>query len=117
GHGDALGGAVLGDAEAIDRLRREVGVHLGATLSAFNCWLILRGLETLPIRMAAYVRAASQVARFLDGHPRVTWVRYPGLPSRPQHELAQRQMSSPSGMIAFDVTDHDRFGRSLKDQL
>jgi len=117
GHGDALGGAVLGDAEAIDRLRREVGVHLGATLSAFNCWLILRGLETLPIRMAAYARAASQVARFLDGHPRVTWVRYPGLPSHPQHELAQRQMSSPSGMIAFDVTDHDRFGRSLKDQL
>lgn len=117
GHGDALGGAVLGDAEAMNALRREVGVHLGATLSAFNCWLILRGLETLPIRMAAYARGASQVARFLAGHPGVTWVRYPGLPSHPQYALAQRQMSSPSGMIAFDVVDHERFGRGLKDKL
>jgi cystathionine beta-lyase/cystathionine gamma-synthase len=117
GHGDALGGAVLGDAEAMDRLRREVGVHLGATLSAFNCWLILRGLETLPIRMAAYARGASEVAHFLADHPKVTWVRYPGLPSHPQYTLAQRQMSSPSGMIAFDVVDHERFGRGLKDQL
>jgi cystathionine beta-lyase/cystathionine gamma-synthase len=117
GHGDALGGAVLGDAEEMNTLRREVGVHLGATLSAFNCWLILRGLETLPIRMAAYARGASQVAHFLDDHPNVTWVRYPGLPSHPQYALAQRQMSSPSGMIAFDVVDHERFGRGLKDQL
>lgn len=117
GHGDALGGAVLGQAAAMNKLRHEVGVHLGATLSAFNCWLILRGLETLPMRMAAYARGASQVAQFLEDHPKVTWVRYPGLPSHPQHELAQRQMSSPSGMIAFDVVDHDRFGRGLKDHL
>jgi cystathionine beta-lyase/cystathionine gamma-synthase len=117
GHGDALGGAVLGDAEEMNTLRREVGVHLGATLSAFNCWLILRGLETLPIRMAAYARGASQVAHFLADHPNVTWVRYPGLPSHPQYALAQRQMSSPSGMIAFDVVDHERFGRGLKDEL
>jgi len=101
----------------MNALRREVGVHLGATLSAFNCWLILRGLETLPIRMAAYARGASQVARFLAGHPGVTWVRYPGLPAHPQYALAQRQMSSPSGMIAFDVVDHERFGRGLKDKL
>jgi len=117
GHGDALGGAALGDAAAMDRLRREVGVHLGGTLSAFNCWLILRGLETLPIRMAAYARGATLVAQFLEDHPKVTWVRYPGLRSHPQHALAQRQMSSPSGMIAFDVVDHERFGRCLKDQL
>ncbi|MFI9560258.1 trans-sulfuration enzyme family protein [Nonomuraea endophytica] len=117
GHGDALGGAVLGRAEPIDRLRREVGVHLGGTLSAFNCWLILRGLETLPIRMAAYARGAARVAQFLQDHPAVLSVRYPGLPSHPQHSLAQRQMITPSGMIAFTVTDHERFGRGLKDQL
>lgn len=117
GHGDALGGAVLGRAEPMDRLRREVGVHLGGTLSAFNCWLILRGLETLPIRMAAYARGATQVAQFLQDHPRVVSVRYPGLPSHPQYALAQRQMNSPSGMIAFTVTDHERFGRGLKNQL
>ncbi|MGW6499517.1 trans-sulfuration enzyme family protein [Nonomuraea angiospora] len=117
GHGDALGGAVLGRAEPMDRLRREAGVHLGATLSAFNCWLILRGLETLPIRMAAYARGATQVARFLENHRQVVSVRYPGLPSHPQHALAERQMNSPSGMIAFTVTDHERFGRGLKEQL
>jgi cystathionine beta-lyase/cystathionine gamma-synthase len=117
GHGDALGGAVLGSATAIDRLRRDVGVHLGGTLSAFNCWLILRGLETLPIRMAAYARGATAVAQFLQDHPKVTRVRYPGLISHPQHELARRQMRTPSGMIAFHVADHERFGHGLKDQL
>jgi methionine-gamma-lyase len=117
GHGDAMGGAVLGDIDPMAKLRHEVGVHLGATLSAFNCWLILRGLETLPIRMNAYARGATQVAQFLENHPKVTWVRYPGLPSHPHYALAQRQMSSPSGMIAFDVVDHERFGRGLKDQL
>lgn len=117
GHGDALGGAVLGDTAAMTTLRREVGVHLGATLSAFNCWLILRGLETLPIRMAAYARGASEVAQYLADHPKVSWVRYPGLPSHSQYALARRQMSSPSGMIAFDVVDHEVFGRGLKDQL
>ncbi len=117
GHGDALGGAVLGPAPAMDSLRREVGVHLGATLSPFNCWLILRGLETLPIRMAAYAAGATRLAAFLQDHPKVTRVRYPGLASHPQYELARRQMRSPSGMIAFHVNDHQRFGQALSDQL
>ena len=117
GHGDALGGAVLGRSGAMDALRREVGVHLGATLSPFNCWLILRGLETLPIRMAAYAAGASRVAAFLQDHPKVTRVRYPGLPSHPQYELAQRQMRSPSGMVAFHVPDHRRFGQGLAGRL
>ncbi|MET7334512.1 PLP-dependent aspartate aminotransferase family protein [Nonomuraea sp. NPDC005650] len=117
GHGDALGGAVLGRAEPMERLRRQIGVHLGATLSAFNCWLILRGIETLPIRMAAYARGAGHVARFLEDHPRVLSVRYPGLPSHPQYALAKRQMDSASGMISFTVADHERFGGGLKEHL
>jgi cystathionine beta-lyase/cystathionine gamma-synthase len=117
GHGDALGGAVLGRAAPMDRLRRGIGVHLGGTLSPFNCWLIMRGLETLPIRMSAYAEGATQVARFLEAHPRVRSVRYPGLASHPQYDLARRQMSSPSGMISFTVADHDRFGAGLKDRL
>ncbi|MFE0155182.1 trans-sulfuration enzyme family protein [Nonomuraea sp. NPDC059007] len=117
GHGDALGGAVLGRAEPMDRLRRHIGVHLGGTLSAFNCWLILRGLETLPIRMAAHARGATRVARFLQDHPKVLSVRYPGLPSHPQHALARRQMISPSGMVSFTVADHEKFGRGLKGNL
>lgn len=117
GHGDALGGAVIGSSPAMAELRHDVGVHLGGTLSAFNCWLILRGLETLPIRMRAYAEGAQQVAEFLEGHPAVTRVRYPGLPSHPQYELARRQMRSSSGMIAFHVEDAARFGRGLAENL
>jgi methionine-gamma-lyase len=117
GHGDALGGAVVGSAERIASLRHEVGVHLGATLSPFNAWLIMRGIETLSIRMEAYSATALEVAKMLDAHPAVEALRYPGLPSHPQHELAQRQMDLPSGMISFRVTDSDRFGEGLADNL
>jgi cystathionine gamma-synthase/methionine-gamma-lyase len=117
GHGDALGGAVVGPADALAELRRDVGVHLGGTLSAFNCWLILRGLETLPIRMRAYAQSAQRIAEFLERHPAVTRVCYPGLPSHPQYELARRQMASPSGMIAFHVQDARRFGHGLAERL
>lgn len=117
GHGDALGGAVIGSEERMSALQHDVGVHLGATLSPFNCWLIMRGIETLPIRMRAYSEAATTVARYLEPHEGVEAIRYPGLESHPQHELAQRQMDLPSGMISFRVTDADRFGRGLADNL
>ena len=118
GHGDAVGGAVIGrSATAMRELRQEIGTHLGATLSPFNAWLILRGIETLPVRMDAYARSAGQVARFLENHPCVTAVRYPGLASHPQYELARRQMMNGSGMIAFTVKDMNRFGRALEGGL
>jgi methionine-gamma-lyase len=117
GHGDALGGAVIGSSAAMNALRHDVGIHLGASLSAFNCWLIMRGLETLPIRMRAYAETALAVAEFLEAHPAVTRVRYPGLPSDPQYALAQRQMASGSGMIAFHVEDARRFGAGLATNL
>ncbi|MGH9169221.1 MAG: trans-sulfuration enzyme family protein, partial [Acidimicrobiia bacterium] len=88
GHGDALGGAVLGRAEALSGLRQEGLIHLGGVLSPFNAWLVMRGLVTLPLRMAAHEEGALKVARFLEEHPRVTKVTYPGLPSHPQHDLA-----------------------------
>jgi cystathionine beta-lyase/cystathionine gamma-synthase len=105
GHGDALGGAVLGGAEALGELRQEGLIHLGGVLSPFNAWLVMRGLVTLPLRMAAHEEAALQVARFLEEHPRVTKVTYPGLPSHPQHDLAKRQMENFSGMLTFQVED------------
>jgi methionine-gamma-lyase len=118
GHGDAVGGAVIGRSAAqVRELRLEIGTHLGATLSPFNAWLILRGIETLPIRMDAYARSARQVATFLQKHPFVTAVRYPGLASHPQYELACRQMANGSGMIAFTVQDMHRFGKVLEGSL
>jgi methionine-gamma-lyase len=117
GHGDALGGAVIGAAKDMKALREEVVTHLGASISPFNAWLILRGIETLPIRMEAYSRSALTIAQFLSEQPFVTGVRYPHLPSHPHYELAKRQMALGSGMISFTVKDQQRFGRALADRL
>jgi methionine-gamma-lyase len=105
GHGDALGGAVLGSAADIRALNREATIHHGGVLSPFNAWLILRGAATLPLRMKAHGEGALAVARFLESHPKVERVLYPGLASHPQHELARRQMDNFSGMMAFQVAD------------
>ncbi len=103
GHGDALGGAVLGSAEQLAPLRSRALVHFGGVLSPFNAWLIIRGLVTLPVRMRAHEQCALQVAAFLEQHAAVTRVSYPGLESHPQHDLAARQMDNYSGMLSFQL--------------
>ena len=103
GHGDALGGAVLGSRERVEPLRTHALVHLGGVLSPFNAWLIARGAATLPIRMRAHEDGAQRIAEFLEGHPAVGRVNYPGLASHPQHELARRQMANCSGTLSFQV--------------
>jgi methionine-gamma-lyase len=103
GHGDALGGAVLGSEKNVGRIRKEMLVHLGGVLSPFNAWLIARGLVTLPMRMKQHCQNALQVAQFLESHPKVNRVFYPGLESHPHHELAARQMSDFGGMLTFQL--------------
>jgi methionine-gamma-lyase len=87
-------------------LNLEAGVHFGGVLSPFNAWLIMRGAATLPIRMRAHEEQALAVASWLETHPAVTRVYYPGLPSHPQHELARRQMQNFSGMISFQTREN-----------
>jgi methionine-gamma-lyase len=115
GHGDALGGAVLGRQELIGPIRGEGVIHYGSVISPFNAWLIMRGMATLPIRMKTHQENALKVAAFLDNHPRVERVLYPGLSSHPQHQLAKRQMKNYSGIISF-VTDqpHSDATRMMK---
>jgi cystathionine beta-lyase/cystathionine gamma-synthase len=103
GHGDALGGVVIGPQREIQRIRKDMLVHLGGALSPFNAWLILRGLATLPVRMEKHCQGAQQVAVFLENHPRVKRVLYPGLESHPQHTLACRQMTGFGGMLTFQL--------------
>jgi methionine-gamma-lyase len=103
GHGDALGGVVLGPSKGIKRIRKEMLVHLGGAMSPFNAWLILRGLVTLPLRMERHCQNALEVARFLESHARVARIVYPGLESHPHHELARRQMSAFGGMLTFQL--------------
>jgi O-succinylhomoserine sulfhydrylase len=78
--------------------------HTGPALSPFNAWTLLKGLETLEVRVERQVANARETARFLDGHPKVGRVLHPDLPSHPQHALARRQMRGGGTVIAFDVT-------------
>ena len=103
GHGDALGGAVIGRKELISRIRASSGVYLGAALSAQNAWLILRGIDTLFPRLRTASENAMHLANHLQAHPKVLAVTYPGLASHPQHALATRQMALPGGMITFQT--------------
>jgi len=117
GHGDALGGALLGPHEAIRELNEEALIHFGGVISPFNAWLIMRGIATLPIRMRAHSDNATQVASFLENHPAVKRVNFPGLASHPQHDLALKQMSASSGMLSFQVQDGPRTAQAMIDQL
>jgi methionine-gamma-lyase len=104
GHGDLLAGLVVGKQDMINKIR---GVGLrwltGATLSPLNAFLILRGLKTLELRMAAHSTSAMAVAELLEAHRSVAGVSYPGLRSFPQHALARRQMARPGGLISFEL--------------
>lgn len=117
GHGDALGGAIVGGREALDSIRKEALIHFGATLNPFAAWLILRGLETLPARMAAHQTNAGLVAAFLSAHPGVDRVLWPGLESHPQHELARRQMRNFSGMVSFSVPNGAALARKMAERV
>ena len=105
GHGDALGGAVLGPVEGIQRIRKDMLVHLGGALSPFNAWLIMRGLATYPLRSERHNQSGLEIARFLETHPKISRVFYPGLDSHPHHDLAKRQMAGFGGMITFQLKD------------
>jgi methionine-gamma-lyase len=117
GHGDAVGGALLGREDDLTHIRRGAAIHMGGVLSPFNAWLILRGVATLPVRMRAHAEGAQAVAEFLEARPGVPKVLYPGLPSHPQYDLACRQMRNPSGMISFQAEDGPERARRLSQEL
>lgn len=102
GQGRTLGGAILCDHAFAEQLAPYLR-HTGPAMSPFNAWLLLKGLETMELRVAAQSENALRVARFLEAHPRVSKVLYPGLPNHPQHALAQAQMTAGGTLIAFEV--------------
>ena len=117
GHGDAMGGSVCGSNELLGPLRSEGLSHYGGVISPFNSWLILRGIATLPLRMRAHQEAATAAAKFLEEHPKVEHVLYPGLESHPQHELAKRQMDNFSGMISFRTSEPRALAERMMNEL
>ncbi|MDP6768191.1 MAG: PLP-dependent aspartate aminotransferase family protein [Arenicellales bacterium] len=103
GHGDAMGGAVLGQRDKLKNVESDGQIYMGGVISPFNAWLINRGLATLPVRMKVHQTNATRVAEFLEGHKKVKKVLYPGLSSHPQFDLAVRQMDNYSGMLSVQV--------------
>jgi len=103
GHSDSIGGVVVATRDEDIEWLQFIQNSQGAILSPFDSWLVLRGTKTLAVRMAQHNINAQTLAEFLETHPKVKQVLYPGLPSHPQHELAKRQMRGFGGMIAFDV--------------
>jgi methionine-gamma-lyase len=118
GHGDLLGGIVVGSAELIAQVRG-LGLRFltGATLSPLNAFLILRGLKTLELRMERHSASAQAVAELLAGHSAVAEVHYPGLPSFAQYDLARRQMQRPGGLIAFELKGGLAAGQAFMNRL
>ncbi|SBT43213.1 trans-sulfuration enzyme family protein [Micromonospora auratinigra] len=102
GHSDVSAGVVVGSAELVERVWR-TAIVTGATLGPVDAWLLLRGLRTLPLRVQRHNENALALAEALQGHPAVARVRYPGLPSHPQHELARRQMTGFGGVLSVDL--------------
>ncbi|MDP2809037.1 MAG: O-succinylhomoserine sulfhydrylase [Rhodocyclaceae bacterium] len=102
GQGRVLGGAVCGPKAITEEVFKFLRTA-GPTLSPFNAWVILKGMETLKIRMLAHSANALDLAKRLESHPKVARVFYPGLPSHPQHELAMRQQATGGGILSFEV--------------
>ncbi len=110
GHGDAMGGAIIGQKKHLDIIRTQSQVNLGGVISPFNAWLIMRGAVTLPLRMKQHNENALKVARYLETVKGVSFVAYPGLESHPGHEIAKKQMTGGyGGVLSFGLkADHDR---------
>ena len=116
GQGRALGGAIIGDASYIADCRF-FARHTGPAMSAFNAWLLSKSLETLAVRMDRHCANALALAQHFEGHPALSAVRYPFLPSHPQHDLARAQMSQGGGIVVLELQGGLEAGRQFLDAV
>ena len=118
GHGDVVAGIVCGSLEHITHIKMTVLKDIGATISPHDAWLINRGLKTLAIRVERHCQSAQTIAEYLEAHPQVSKVYYPGLKSHPGHRFIGKQMKAAGGVIAFEIkgslTDGEQFIDSMK---
>lgn len=103
GHGDVVAGIILSDAATIQTIKLTTLKDMGATISPHDAWLIIRGLKTLSVRMERHCQNAQKVAEFLQAHPAIATVYYPGLPSHPGHRFIGKQMKAAGGVLAFEL--------------
>ena len=117
GHGDVVAGIVCADEDIIKNMRKNVMGDLGQNLSAWDSYLILRGIKTLGIRVTKHCENAQRIAEFLEGHDKIERVYYPGLKSHPQYELAVQQMDGMGGIVSFEVKGGVEAGKILISSL
>ena len=117
GHTDVVAGIIVSRNEELHLQVRRVLRFMGGTMDPHQSWLVLRGLRTLALRVEKAQSNAQQLALFLDDHPKVKWVRYPGLQSHPQHQLALDQMKGSGFMISFEVKGGAEAGRTIMDNV
>jgi len=117
GHGDAMGGIVIGPKDYIEHLNHDIIRDFGGVMSPFTAWLMLRGIRTLHVRMPAHCSNAQKVAEFLAQHPNVERVYYPGLANHPGHELAGRQMKAFGAMMSFEAQGGYEAGKRVMDRV
>ncbi len=117
GHADVVAGMLVAKNEADYKLLRSMMTNLGCNMDPHQAYLTRRGLKTLAIRMDRAQETAGAIAEFLEKHPKVSWVKYPGLKSHPQFELAKRQMSGPGAMISFELKGGIKAGKVLMDNV
>ena len=116
GQGRVLAGITVGRADLIDKIYRFARIS-GPSLSPFNAWLLSKSLETLAVRVDRHCSNALGVARFLETHPKVAWVKYPYLPSHPQHQLAKKQMTAGGCVVSFEIKGGVQAGRKFFDAI
>ena len=117
GHNQLIGGIVITNDEKIYEEMKFVQKTIGAVPSPFDCWLTLLGVKTLHLRMQRHAANAQIVAEFLEGHPKIDTISYPGLPSHPQYSIAREQMSGFSGMISFELKGGIPAGKALMNNV
>lgn len=116
GQGRTLGGIILSSNEIIEKVK-SFARHTGPALSPFNAWILSKSLETLDVRMERHCNNALEIAKRLEEHPAVSWVKYPFLPSHPQYEIAKQQMSNGGGIVSFELKNGLEAGRKFLDKL
>ena len=117
GHADIVGGIVVAKDEALYKKLRPIMVMLGFNMDPHQAYLVIRGVKTLSIRIDRAQESAMKLASYLENHPKVAWVKYPGLESHPQHELAKRQMDGFGSMISFELKGGLEAGRILMNSV
>ena len=117
GHADIVGGALIAKDEDVYAKLRKAMTYMGGNMDPHQAYLVIRGVKTLSIRVERAVQSAQKVAEFLESHPKIAWIKYPGLPSFAQHELAKEQMSGFGSMISFGVKGGFEAGKTVMDNV